>query len=106
MWFVFVKTKFPDAHISWAFRDEKNQNEAFDRGLSKVRWPNSKHNYMENGAPMSKALDLFKINEAGAAQWPVDWFHEIYTETEKESHPIKWGGTFRSIKDYDHFELS
>jgi len=38
----------------WAFRDKATQNSFHDRGVSKVRWPDSKHNSLP-----SLAIDLY-----------------------------------------------
>lgn len=42
------------------YRGEKEQNDAFERGTSKLRWPHSKHNRLP-----SQAVDI--------APYPVDW---------------------------------
>lgn len=99
-WFKFVKTKFSSAHISWSFRDEKNQNEAFEKGLSKLKWPDSMHNKMG-----SRALDLFELGEDGKAYFHSDWYQKINEETLNAALPIRWGGTFKTFKDMDHFEM-
>ena len=49
-----------DITILCGYRGEKEQNEAFDGGFSKVKWPNSKHNQRP-----SKAVDI--------ALYPVNW---------------------------------
>ncbi len=49
-----------DCTILVGFRDREAQNEAFETGHSKEKWPNSKHNKIP-----SEAID--------AAPWPIDW---------------------------------
>lgn len=49
-----------DCTIICGHRGEKEQNEAFDNGFSKVKWPNSKHNQMP-----SKAVDVLP--------YPINW---------------------------------
>lgn len=49
-----------DNSILCGHRNEKEQNQAFDSGRSKVRWPNGKHNRVP-----SMAVD--------AAPYPIDW---------------------------------
>jgi peptidoglycan L-alanyl-D-glutamate endopeptidase CwlK len=49
-----------DITIICGFRGQKEQNEAFERGASKLQWPNSKHNQLP-----SRAVD--------AAPYPIDW---------------------------------
>lgn len=49
-----------DFQVLCGHRGEKEQNDAFARKTSKVRWPNSKHN-----SKPSRAVDLIP--------WPIDW---------------------------------
>lgn len=49
-----------DLAVLCGYRGEKEQNEAFAKGTSKLKWPNSKHNHLP-----SLAVDL--------APYPVDW---------------------------------
>lgn len=44
--------------VVWGFRGKEAQNEAYDKGHSGRRWPDSKHNYMSDGRPCSLAVDL------------------------------------------------
>lgn len=105
-WFTWLKTIFPEAHIAWSFRDEASQNDAFDRGLSKLRWPESKHNTFDiAGNPSSKALDLFALAESGAALFEAPWYTKINDENVKNNLSIRWGGNFTHFKDLDHFEM-
>lgn len=49
-----------DFTVLCGYRGEAEQNDAFERGMSKLRYPQSKHN-----AWPSRAVDL--------APWPIDW---------------------------------
>lgn len=49
-----------DVVVICGHRGEKEQNEAFDRGYSRVRWPNSKHNKTP-----SLAMDV--------CPYPINW---------------------------------
>ncbi len=49
-----------DFKVLEGFRDEETQNLAFDNGLSKLQWPNSKHN-----AKPSEAIHM--------VPYPIDW---------------------------------
>lgn len=104
--FYWVKGNYPEIHVSWSFRDQANQDEAFRTGKSKLSWPKSKHNRMDsNGNPASEALDLFVLDRFGKAQWPYHTLKQIADEVANMNLAIKWGGTFKSIGDFDHFEL-
>lgn len=48
-----------------------DQNGEVVKGSSKVRWPNSTHNYTHNGQPCSLALDFFFEVDGKTAYPPV-----------------------------------
>lgn len=89
-----------DFTVLCGHRNEKDQNEAFDKGASKLKWPCSKHNTIP-----SKAVDL--------APYPVDWndlqrFKDL-AECMK-SHARTLGikiqaGADWKMKDFPHYEL-
>ena len=103
-----------DCTIIQGHRGEKEQNQAYDAGRSKLRFPNGKHN-----ASPSRAVDV--------APYPVDWedrdrFHYfagfvmgMATKLERKVPNLKlrWGGDWdqdTEVKDnrFDdlvHFEL-
>lgn len=53
-----------DFTILEGHRGEEAQNAAYDKGLSKVRWPNGNHNAMP-----SRAFDF--------APYPIDWSNKV-----------------------------
>lgn len=82
-------------------RCEADQNKACTEGKSELVWPNSKHN-----SQPSLAVD--------AAPYPIDWENIesfklfgmfVKLRAKALNIPIRWGGDFKSFKDYDHFEL-
>jgi peptidoglycan L-alanyl-D-glutamate endopeptidase CwlK len=103
-----------DCTVIQGHRGEKEQNQAYDAGRSKLRYPDGKHN-----ASPSRAVDV--------APYPVDWedrdrFHYfsgfvmgMATRLEKKVPTLKlrWGGDWdqdTEVKDnrFDdlvHFEL-
>ena len=103
-----------DCTVIQGHRGEKEQNQAFDAGRSKLRYPDGKHN-----ASPSRAVDV--------APYPVDWedrdrFHYfsgfvmgMATKLERKVPTVKlrWGGDWdqdTEVKDnrFDdlvHFEL-
>lgn len=107
-WFdTFVKPAFPECHVSWAYRDQTNQEECFKAGKSKLHFPMSPHNKSDDqGNPCSLALDLFLIDStSGDARFPIRWYHSLYELCQKRAQPIEWGGNFKSIHDFDHYQL-
>lgn len=70
---------------------------------SKDPWPTSKH----NSCP-SQAVDLAPYNNG--IDWnDIDKFKELaghmFTAADKLGIKIRWGGSFTTLKDYDHYEL-
>jgi hypothetical protein len=96
-----------DITILCGHRTREEQDDAFNGGFSKVRYPNSKHNKTP-----SQAVDV--------APYPIDWnnlqkfrdlstivkrvWSEMTTE-EKEGWNLHWGGDFKNFVDMPHWEL-
>lgn len=104
-----------DCTIIEGFRNEADQNKAFDSGKSKLKWPNGKH----NKSP-SMAVDV--------APYPIDWSNnkrlywfggyvlgvaQMLKSQGKITHSVRYGGDWDSDKnindqafnDLVHFEL-
>lgn len=82
-------------------RDEADQEHAFLIGTSKEQWPNSRH----NSSP-SEAVDLAPL----PLSWEdIDSFRRLNEVVQQEAAKlgleIEWGGDFKSIKDWDHWQL-
>ena len=103
-WFYDAKSEFPDLHISWAYRGKEEQEKAFRERKTHARWPHSKHNHRQNGVPCSLALDLFQL-QSGKAIFCPKFYFKLNQFTQSRGYPILWGGTFKNLKDHDHFEL-
>ena len=96
-----------DCSVICGHRGRAEQNKAYDKGNSKLRYPDSKHNKQP-----SQAVD--------AVPYPIDWndinrFKELaghvkmcayilYSRGEI-NHLIRWGGDWKSFKDYPHYEI-
>lgn len=90
-----------DCTVIFGHRGEELQNEAYEKGFSKLPWPRSKHNRFP-----SKAIDIMP--------YPVDWndmgrlieFSKIVKETAEEmSIDIEWGGDWTNFFDGAHWEV-
>jgi hypothetical protein len=105
-WFTTkIKPKFPQAHVSWSYRGEADQNAFFAADKTKLRFPDSKHNATVDGKPCARALDLFELVDNGTARYSPAFFFSINQQNEHFGEPLKWGGTFKNFGDGDHFEL-
>lgn len=102
-----------DCTIICGHRGQKEQDEAFAKGASKLKWPNGAHNKLP-----SMAVD--------AAPYPIDWsnkpkalarfyFFAGYVKSVADSmnFKIRWGGdwdgdldfTDQNFDDLPHFEV-
>ena len=93
--------KHYDFTVIEGYRGEAEQNEAYNKGFSKVKFPNSKHNVMP-----SRAVDI--------VPYPIDWknikrFEElaliVKAIAEELQVGLNWGGDWKRFKDYPHWEL-
>lgn len=102
-WFHRIKKIWPEAHVAVGYRDKEDQEKAFKEGKSKLHWPDSRHNATTSaGKPDSHAVDLFFL-ENGKAVWPIARYHELAAEI--CSAEVFWGGKFKELGDFDHFEV-
>lgn len=104
-WFRQAKEQWINLHVCWAFRSERDQNKMCADGLTKKKWPDSAHNNMELGNPVSHALDVFQIDEDGVARFAWLFYRELYKWSNRTDFYLRWGGNFKDIGDADHFEM-
>lgn len=106
-WFLNkIKPKWQNAHVSWGYRDKPSQEQAFADGKTRLHYPDSAHNKCgPDGIPCAMALDLFQII-AGHAVFDLSWYKEVSQIAAVDApFTLFWGSKFKSIGDYDHFEL-
>lgn len=73
-------------------------------GRSKLAFPLSAHNKSDDqGNPCAMALDLFRLCSNGMASWEYKFCKDI-SETLPDT--MRWGGAWKDLGDYDHFELT
>ena len=96
----FEAIELVDFTVICSYRGKREQNEAFSKGNSKLKFPQSKHNKLP-----SLAVDI--------VPYPLDWddiesFKKVAKVIKKVaselSIEIEWGGDW-TFKDYPHFEL-
>lgn len=111
--YKIMKAKFPDAHVSCVWRGEAWQNSLLEEGKTRKKWPNSKHNRMVDGKPASNAMDVFRLNQSGEAEFRREYYKQIAEHFKSQGSPIRagidWNGD--GIKnelwsDPPHFEIS
>ena len=101
--------KHYDCSIVCGYRGKKEQNEAYSKGNSKVKYPNGRHNKLP-----SIAVDV--------APYPIDWADEgrfilfagfVLGVASQKGISLRWGGDWDSdfdladneFDDLVHFEL-
>ena len=100
-WFHAAKVKHPDLHVSWSYRDQSSQEQAVLDKVSRLTFPDSAH----NKSP-SLALDVFQINDQGVACWNRAFLSALNDESVAGGYALKWGGQWKDLGDYDHFEIA
>jgi len=112
---LYEVIKYYDCKIITGHRTEEVQNEKFELGQSKVKWPNSKHNSLP-----SKAVDVapYPIPK----DWGKEWkdrvkFYELkailFYEAARANIKLRFGGDWDMDTDYHdnifedlvHFEI-
>lgn len=102
---ISILKNHDDCHISTAYRGMIAQNAAMALGRSNLRYPLSKHNKTdEYGLPNAEAVDLFRIDDKGKAHFEKYYFEDIWIFCKSKDMDISWGGNWKSLKDYPHFE--
>jgi peptidoglycan L-alanyl-D-glutamate endopeptidase CwlK len=90
-----------DCAVICGHRGEKEQNEAYARGHSKLKFPKSRHN-----TSPSEAVDV--------VPYPLDWkdieafkrlMRTVKLKAKLLNISITCGGDWLSFKDYPHYEL-
>lgn len=90
-----------DFSVLCGHRNEHEQNEAYDGGYTRLKWPYSKHNSYP-----SRAVDL--------APYPIRWLEPVrFVELSKVilriayelMIDVEWGGTWSRFPDLPHYQL-
>ena len=97
--------KFPNMRIVQGFREPAFQDSLHARGISPLTSMTSKHCFMLDGKPASKAFDFAVFD---GPTYITNGADERYTEIGKyaEELGLCWGGGFiHPGPDYDHIEM-
>lgn len=93
--------QYVDCTILEGHRGEDRQNQLYQEGKTKVRFPNSKHN-----STPSRAVDV--------VPYPIDWddierfncfANFVKGVAVGMDIKIKWGGDFKGFYDAPHYQL-
>ena len=94
--------KYYDFSIIDGHRDMETQNRYFNEGVSKVRWPHSRHNSYP-----AKAVDVVPY-PGGFENSPAEFDRMatfILSAASALGVRVRWGGHWKNFPDYAHFEL-
>jgi len=108
---VMHAAKTHDFFVVCGWRGEKDQNLAYDQKRSQVRWPDGKHNRLdEDGVPLSDAVDLVPFDPlTGRTLWEIGphWGElaaGMFAAASICRVEIAWGGDWPQFKDLPHFQ--
>jgi peptidoglycan L-alanyl-D-glutamate endopeptidase CwlK len=106
-----------DIAIIHGWRGEELQNALVESGVSRTRWPTSKHNHIEDGQPCSLAID-FAPWVGGEIPWNDTHIFAViagvmFAAAEQAGIAITWGGDWDSdgstkdqtLMDWGHVQL-
>ena len=102
--------KHRDISVIEGHRDKETQNRYFDRGVSKVQWPNSKHNRYPS---MAVDVQPYPYNEETLRE-DLSYIAGLFVGIGAERGlDIRWGGDWdedgetadNNFDDLFHFEL-
>lgn len=112
-WFHRIKTKYPNVHVAWAYRNAAEQEAEYIAKRTRLIYPHSRHNAVRDGKPCSQALDIFQIDEDGTARFSRPFYAKVANDSWENHDPIIWGGDWngnhvqdKNDTDSDHFELT
>ena len=91
-----------DLTIICGYRTEQEQNEAYNKGKSRAKFGESKHNTFP-----SQAIDIapYPLNwDSGDSRWMEMALNAMWCAG-RLNLDITWGGSFKSISDKPHFQL-
>ena len=88
-----------DCSVTCGYRNEADQEKAFDSGNSKVHYPHGKHN-----SNPSTAVDVYpypiNYKDLQRFYWFAGWVlakAEILRNVGEITHKIRWGGNWRGL---------
>jgi len=107
-WYIKIKKSFgDDVHVSWCYRDQKDQDKCFAEGTSKLKYPNSAHNRCDkDGKPRSTAMDLFRLLPDGIASFNLSWYKQIAKFLKDKEAPLFSGVVWKGLNDAGHFQVN
>lgn len=98
--------------VTCGYRGQVEQDEAFASGLTKCRYPTSKHNKESDGKPCSLAVDLYPAgihsknwNEPDEVIIWDNLMKAMFRAAFDVGIQLRWGGSFNGGWDKPHFEL-
>ena len=97
-WFKSLQKLNMEVHTSCAGRGKADQEDAFKRGASKAKYGESAHNF-------GLAIDLFKIDANGKAEWSIKFYREVINPAVKMSCLLEHGLDWKKFVDAPHVEL-
>ena len=98
---MLARSEF-DLTITCGYRTKEEQDEAYKNGKSNAKFGQSKHNYFP-----SHAIDIIPcpVNwDKKDKRWQKTALNAMWCAG-KLGIEITWGGDFKTLEDYPHYEL-
>lgn len=100
------------AFLTCTYRSVDDQNKLYAQGRSRAgkiityaKGGESKHNFTIDGKPASKAFDIAIRGAIGELNWDAQSQPWQRAGAIGRELGLTWGGDFKRIKDYPHFEI-
>lgn len=93
-----------DLTITCGYRGEKEQNDAFNKGVSKAKFGQSKHNTTPSQAIDIVPYPIPKNWDTNDRRWQEMALNAMWCAG-KLGFEITWGGSFKKLCDKPHFEI-
>jgi len=105
------KTRGLDILVTCTWRSNKEQDALYQQGrttsgkiVTNARAGQSKHNFMIDSKPASKAVDVVPLQN-GKPNWDSsDPVWEVIGEI-GESYGLEWAGRWVKFREYPHFQM-
>ena len=92
-----------DCTILCGFRNQEDQDAAFNQGRSKLKWPHGKHN-------LSPSFAVDACPFPAPEVWSVETFKEFADKVKEVAKrlqiDITYGGDWADFPDEDHYQLN
>lgn len=100
--------------VTNTYRSQEEQDALYAQGrtapgkiVTNAKGGKSEHNFtLDDGTPASKAFDFAVEDKNGQLNWNVNSIEWSEVVSIGQQLGLVWGGGWKSIKDFDHWQLA